>query len=334
MNAHIAGVGHYVPGPPVTNDEVIARSGLRVKSYFIRNHVGVETRHFAAPHEATSDLAVEAATRALAASGVPARAIQRIILATVSGDYPTPATACVVQRKLGIAGCAAIDVVGACSGFLQALDLGARCVMTGEAPILVIGADVRSRQLDFSDLRTAFLYGDGAGAVVLTSDPDGAEIRHSILTADGAGAEAVYIPAGGSREPMTEAGLRSRRNTITMEDGRRVATAARAGFRHLAERMASETQVPASDVGFVCLHQPNLFLVRQVLADLAISEDRTWINFPSYANTTSASVPIALSEAVAANRIGAGDWVWLGAVGAGFAGGIQLVRWGRVRSAA
>ena len=333
MNARIAGVGHYLPGSPITNDELIARHRLRIKPYFIRNHIGVETRHFAAPAQATSDLAVEAAVRAIASSGVPGTEIRRIILATVSGDYPTPATACVVQRKLGLHGRAAIDVVGACSGFLQALDLGARCVVTGEGPVLVIGADVRSRQLNFSDLRTAFLYGDGAGAVVLTAGPEGAEIRHSILTADGDGAEAVYIPAGGSREPITEDGLRHHRNCITMADGQRVAAAARAGFRYLAERLVAETRVPASRVGFVCLHQPNLFLVRQILEDLGISEERTWINFPAYANTTSASVPIALSEAVAAGRIGLGEWVWLGAVGAGVAGAIQLVRWGRVAAA-
>lgn len=334
MNARIAGVGHYLPGSPVTNDELIARHRLRIKPYFIRNHIGVETRHFAADGQATSDLAVEAAVRAIAASGVPPTDIRRIMLATVSGDYPTPATACVVQRKLGLRGCAAIDVVGACSGFLQALDLGARCVATGEGPVLVIGADVRSRQLNFRDLRTAFLYGDGAGAVVLTAGPEGAEIRHSILTADGDGAEAVYIPAGGSREPITEDGLRHQRNCITMADGQRVAAAARSGFRYLAERLVAETCVPSSEVGFVCLHQPNLFLVRQILEDLGIAEERTWINFPAYANTTSASVPIALSEAVAAGRIAPRDWVWLGAVGAGVAGAIQLVRWGSVAGGA
>ncbi len=327
LNACIAGTGHYLPGSPVTNDELIARYELRIKPYFIRNSIGVETRHFAAPGQATSDLAAEAAARAIDSSGVPRSEIRRIVLATVSGDYPTPATACVVQRKLGLRGAAAIDVIGACSGFLQALDLGARCVATGEAPVLVIGADVRSRQLNFSDLRTAFLYGDGAGAVVLTPSASGSGIRHSILTADGAGAEAVYIPAGGSREPVTDEGLRSHRNRITMPDGKRVADAARSGFRYLAERLVAETGIPVSQVAFFCLHQPNRFLVQQILADLGIPEERAWINFPSYANTTSASVPIALSEAVAAGRIGNGDLVWLGAVGAGFAGGIQLVKW-------
>lgn len=328
MNARIAGTGHYVPGPPITNDELIARHGLHIKPYFVRRSVGVETRHFAAPGQATSDLAVEAATRALGSSGVPAREIRRIILATVSGDYPTPATACLVQRKLGLAGCAAIDVVGACSGFLQALDLGARCVATGEGPVLVIGADVRSRQLNTADLRTVFLYGDGAGAVVLTEGAGDTGIVHSILTADGAGAEAVYIPGGGSREPLTEEGLRLRRNTITMPDGRRVADAARAGFRQLVDRLAAETGVPLAELSFFCLHQPNLFLVRRVLEDLAIPEERAWINFPRYANTTSASVAIALSEAAEAGRLAPGRWVCLAAVGAGYAAGIQLVRWG------
>jgi 3-oxoacyl-[acyl-carrier-protein] synthase-3 len=328
MNARIAGTGHYLPGPPITNDELIARHGLRIRSYFIQRHVGSEVRHFAAPDQATSDLAVEAAVRAIDASGVPASSLRRIILATVSGDYPTPATACVVQRKLGLRGQAAMDVVGACSGFVQALDLGARCVATGEGPVLVIGADIRSRQLDFSDLRTVFLYGDGAGAVVLSEAEDGNGILHSILTADGEGAEAVYIPAGGSREPVTAASLESRRDKICMQDGHRVAESARAGFMHLADRLEVEAGVAPGDVDLACIHQPNLFLARQVLSDLTIPESRAWINFPKCANTTSGTVPIALSEAVTAGRVGDGDLVLLAAVGAGFAGGIQLVRWG------
>jgi 3-oxoacyl-[acyl-carrier-protein] synthase-3 len=327
VRARIAGTGCYLPGPPVTNAELISRHRLRVKPYFIRDHIGVETRHLAAPGQATSDLAAEAARRAIASSGIAAGEIRRILLATVTGDYPTPATACVVQRALGIAGCAAIDVVGACAGFLQAIDLGARCVATGEGPVLVIGADIRSRQLDSQDLRTVFLYGDGAGAVVL-APADGEEgIQHSILTADGRGAEAVYVPAGGSREPTTEESVRRGRHTIRMPNGRIVAEAARAGFRHLADRLVAASGVALDTIDCFCLHQPNLVLVRQVLADLGIAETRAWINFPRCANTTSATVPIALAEADAAGRIPSGGWLCLAAVGAGYAGGIQLVRW-------
>jgi 3-oxoacyl-[acyl-carrier-protein] synthase-3 len=328
MRARIAGVGHYLPGRPIANDELIERYGLRVKSYFIRHSIGVETRHFAEPAQATSDLALEAALRAIESSGVRKDEIRRIILATVSGDYPTPATACIVQRKLGLNGKASIDVVGACSGFLQALDLGARCVATGEGPVLVIGADIRSRQLNFQDLRTAFLYGDGAGAVVLTESGNEAGIWHSILTADGDGAEAVYIPAGGSREPISAEGLKAARNMITMPNGKIVADAARHGLRHLVDRLLAETCVPFEEYAFFCLHQPNLFLVMQMLEDLGIPEEKTWINFPRYANTTSATMPIAISEAAAAGRLKEGSWICLAAVGAGFAGGIQLVRWG------
>jgi 3-oxoacyl-[acyl-carrier-protein] synthase-3 len=327
VNARIAGTGHYLPGAPVSNEELIARYDIQVNPRFIRRHVGAETRHFAAPTQATSDLAAEAGARAIAASGVPAQGIRRIIVATVTGDYPTPATACVVQRKLGLAGAAAIDVVGACSGFLQAVDLGSRCVTTGEGPVLVIGADIRSRQLNFADARTAFLYGDGAGAVVLSECRSTDGIMYSDLIADGEGAEAVYVPAGGSREPVTEESLRTSRNRITMINGKRVADAARAGFRRLAERMRANANVTLEQIAYFCLHQPNLFLVHQVLADLGVVEAKAWINFPRCANTTSATVPIALSEAVQAGRIRNGDLVCLGAVGAGFAGAMQLVRW-------
>jgi len=199
--------------------------------------------------------------------------------------------------------------------------------VTGEAPVLVIGADVRSRQLNFEDLRTVFLYGDGAGAAVLRASETSAGIWHSILSADGDGAEAVCIPAGGSREPLTPEGLAGRRNMISMPNGRLVARAAREGFRALAARLETESAISLSGVGFFCLHQPNLFLLRDILADLQIPEERCWVNFPRYANTTSASVAIALSEANAAGVLRAGEWVCLGAVGAGFAGGIQLVRW-------
>jgi 3-oxoacyl-[acyl-carrier-protein] synthase-3 len=328
MKVAIAGTGHYLPGDPIGNDELIARYGLRIKPYFVRRSIGVETRHFAGPDQATSDLATEAAVRAIEASGIPVRAVKRIILATVSGDYPTPASACIVQRKLGLSGCAAIDLVGACSGFIQALDVGARAVATGEGPVLVIGADIRSRQLDVTDLRTVFLYGDGAGAALLVEGSGEAEIACSILTADGTGAEAVYIPAGGSREPISLERLECRRHTITMPDGRRVAEAAVAGFRHLAERLVATTGVALTEVSFLVLHQPNLFLVKRILAELGIPEEKAWINFPRYANTTSASVAIALSEAVAAGKMKPGQWICLGAVGAGFAGGIQLIRWG------
>jgi 3-oxoacyl-[acyl-carrier-protein] synthase-3 len=327
MRARIAGFGHYLPGDPISNAELIARHRLAVKPYFIHKHVGGETRHYAAPGQATSDLATEAAVRAIESSGLPRSAIRRIILATVSGDYPTPATACIVQRKLGLSGLAAIDVTGACAGFLQALDLGARSAMTGEAPVLVIGADIRSRQLNDRDLRTLFLYGDGAGAVVLVPSADDDGLHHSILTADGAGAEAVYIPAGGSAEPLTALGLEHRRHTITMANGRRVAEAAREGFRLLAQRLTAETGVPLGEIDYFCLHQPNLPLVRQVLKDLEVPEARAWVNFPRCGNTTSATVPIALSEAAAAGCIPDGGWLALGAVGGGYAGGVQLHRW-------
>jgi 3-oxoacyl-[acyl-carrier-protein] synthase-3 len=328
MRAAILGTGHYLPGPPITNDDLIARHGLRIKPSFVRRSIGVETRHFAPSDQATSDLAVEAAARAIASSRIPASSIRRIILATVSGDYPTPATSCVVQRKLGLERCAAIDIVGACSGFLQALDLAARCVVTGEGPVLVIGADIRSRQLNFTDLRTVFLYGDGAGAVILGEGSGDEGVHHSILVADGNGAEAVYIPAGGSREPLTADGLAHHRGSITMPDGRRVSEGARMGFRRLADRMVVESGVSLGDIDFFCLHQPNLYLLRQVLQDLGIPEEKSWINFQRFANTTSASVPIALSEAAAAGKLVAGSWLGLGAVGAGFAGAMQLVRWG------
>ena len=178
--------------------------------------------------------------------------------------------------------------------------------------------------------------GDAAGKGVVENDggiggfesqgEDG--IWHSILTADGEGAEAVYIPAGGSREPISGEALQNRRHQITMKDGASVARHARDGFGELVARLSAESGVLVGDISFFCLHQPNLFLIRQMLVDQGIPPERAWINFPRYANTTSATIPIALSEAAAAGKLVPGAWVCLAAVGAGFAGAIQLVRWG------
>jgi 3-oxoacyl-[acyl-carrier-protein] synthase-3 len=148
------------------------------------------------------------------------------------------------------------------------------------------------------------------------------------VTADGAGAEAVYIPAGGSKEPVTADGLARGRDRITMPNGRQVAAAAREGFRALATAMEAESGVSLEEVSYFCLHQPNLFLTREILQDLGIPEERTWINFPRFANTTSATLPITISEATAAGKFRDGEWICLGAVGAGFAGAMQLLRWG------
>jgi len=328
LRARVAGAGHHLPGPPVSNEELIARHGLRVRADAVERCVGIVTRHFAPEGVSTSDLAVEAAVLAIEASGIARRDLRRIFLATVSGDFPTPATSCVVQHKLGLSGRASVDIVGACSGFVQAMDLAARCVTTGEGPALVIGADIRSRQVDFQDPQTAFLYGDGAGAVVLAEASGEDGLWHSILTADGAGAEAVCIPAGGSREPLSHDALDRRRHLIAMPDGRRVAEAARTGFRLLLDRLLEETGLAAGDLGYFLLHQPNLRLIERMRRDLGIEETRMWVNFPRYGNTTSATLPIALSEADRAGRLVPDSWVCLGAVGAGFAGGIQLIRWG------
>ncbi len=328
MSVCIAGTGHYLPGPPVGNAELMDRYGLWAPERFVSRSVGAVTRHLAAPEQATSDLAVEAARAAIESSGLQQSEIRRVLLATVSGDHPTPATAALVQHRLGLVRCAAIDVVGACAGFVQALDLGWRGVATGAGPTLVIGADVRSRQVNWSDPRTAFLYGDGAGAVVLTPCGPDRGFAYSALVGDGAGHGAVRIPAGGSREPITTLALQARRDRITMPNGRVVARAALAGIVDLVSDMTAATSTTVDEIALACVHQPNLPLVHEMLASVGIPVSRSWINFDRCGNTSSATVPIALAEAVRAGRIADGEWLCLAAVGAGYAGGIHLIRWG------
>lgn len=328
------GFGHYLPPRKVSNEEIIKTNQLKLKSYFIKKRIGIESRFFADENSATSDLAVESARQALENANISIEKISRLILATVSGDYITPSTACVVQRKLGGKDFPAVDMMNACSGFIYALDYGIKCAMTGDRYVLVIGADSRSKQLNMEDKRTAFLYGDGAGAVIIGSmtaeqtkeNPDFG-VLNTILFADGIGSESVYIPCGGSKEAITLENLQQKRNKITMPNGKIVAQNALQGFANLSRKIVQESGYLLEDVNFFIFHQANYRLLQAVINELNIPECKTHINFPTYGNTSSATVPIAMSEAYHQGKIQKGDLVLLCAVGAGYTGGAVLVRW-------
>jgi 3-oxoacyl-[acyl-carrier-protein] synthase-3 len=323
----IAGTGHYVPAQVWTNDDLVGRFGLDSTDEWIRSHVGVVERRWAADGEATSDLAVEAGRRALEAAGVPPGDLARIVLGTSSGDWPSPATACAVQHRLG-ARCPAEDKVAACSGFLFGLDHGARLVATGDAPVLIIGADCKSRFIDRSDRRTCPIFADGAGAVVLVaSEEAGRGVLDMELYSDGAGAENVCVPAGGSRLPASEETVRQGLHGTKMKDGRDVFQNAILGMTLFARAVLDRQGLTAAEVDWMVPHQANRFIIERVAAALGVPLEKTVINIDRYGNTVAATIPIALDELVRSGRVRRGDRILFVCAGAGYTGGALLYRW-------
>ena len=319
----IRGCGHATGTRCYSNADVMEEFGIRIKTSFIDNNVGSETRYFLAEDMSTSDLATRAAEKALAAAGLEVQQLSRLIVATSTADYLSPSTACVVQHKLGGSGFPAYDLGAACSGFVYALDQAIRCVATGDEHVLVVGVDARSRTLDRQNKRTAFLYGDGAGAVVISRNRrSGNGFIASLLYADGSGHDAVYVPSVGHARDDD-----SSRPVLTMPNGRRVSENAGPGIPYLCNRLLDESGYRHEDIAFYLFHQPNLFLLRSALNELRIPDHKTVINFPRYGNTVAASIPIALSEAVAERRLQPDDLVLMCAVGGGFTGGVHLLRW-------
>lgn len=335
----ISGMGYCLGEQKITNEELLERFSMKLKLSFIDKSIGIKSRYFAAPHQASSDLATHAAMAAMEEAGISIDQVDRLIVATSTPDYQTPSTACIVQHKLGGSGFPAYDIVSACSGFLYALDQGLRCLATGDDIVLIAGVDCRSRTLNSKDKRTAFLYGDGSGAVVLTKKPHADLQSHSLLpigrmgfqdcllVADGEGHDAVYVPVGGSREPCTSEALLQNKHRLTMPSGERVAKNALKGFSELISRILDRNHLTLDQIDQVIFHQPNRRLLEGVLRAMQIDEEKAFINFENYGNTVAASVPIALAQAHESGRIKSGDKVILCAVGGGYSGGVALINW-------
>jgi 3-oxoacyl-[acyl-carrier-protein] synthase III len=321
----LAGTGAYLPARRVANADLVA-AGAPLSDEEIVRLSGIRERRWVAADEATSDLAAAAARAALARAGLAADAVDRLIVATVSPDHPSPAAACLAHRLLGLRPVPAYDVTAACSGFLFALDAAARAVVTGGETVLAVAADVRSRFLDPADRATCALFGDGAGAAVVAPGPDdGTGLVAIALYADGAGARSVYVPAGGSREPASVETVAARRHAIRMEDGAQVYFAAVEGMAALATALLDELGLPLAAVDLVVPHQANRRIVDRVGRVLGVPAERLVVNVERTGNISGATVPVALDEALRARRVGAGGRVLLLAAGAGHTAGAALL---------
>ncbi len=293
---------------------------------WIRERTGIEARHFADEGVVTSDLAVEAATLALATAGISAAQVDLIVCATVTGDTPFPSTAVWVQQKLGLS-CPAFDVNAACAGFSYALATATGFVEGGIADtVLLIGAEVFSRILDFTDRQTCILFGDGAGAAIVQA-ADRPGIEGTVLGADGSAAEILILPGGGSREPATPDTVAASRHRVFMPNGRevfkRAVTEMAASCRQVLEKNGHSTD----DVDLLIPHPANARIMTAVAERLHIPPEKAVIDVAEVGNTSAASIPIALDRAYRAGRMHEGDLVVFTSFGAGLTWGATAMRW-------
>ena len=323
-HATVAGLGSVLPERIVPNAEF--ERLVDTSDEWIRERTGIGERHFAAADEVTSDLAVAAARLALETAGIAAEQLDLIVCATLTPDTPIPATAVWVQRKLEI-GAPAFDVNAACAGFSYAFSTGTAFIESGQAEtILVIGAEVLSRVMDYRDRTTCVLFGDGAGALVLRpSESPG--VFGSVLGADGRAAEILIIPAGGTLHPASHETVDARDHSIRMPKGREVFKRAVVEMASACRELLEKSGFTPDDVDLLIPHQANARIMIAVAERLGIGMDRAVVDVETVGNTSAASIPIALDRAWRGGRVREGDLVLLTSFGAGLAWGANLIRW-------
>jgi 3-oxoacyl-[acyl-carrier-protein] synthase III len=321
----IAGTGSYLPSRVLTNSHLEAM--VDTSDAWITERTGIRERRLAAEGESASDMALGAAQKALEAAGLKATDLDMIIVGTVTGDMPFPACAAFLQHKLGVSQIPSFDVSAACAGFVYALSIADQFIRTGaHRRVLVVGVELLSRIIDWEDRTTCILFGDGAGAAVLTSDAkDGRGVLSTKLYTDSSLSGSLCQPAGGSSLPISEAVLRSKMNKVQM-NGRDVFKVAVRNLASASQAALAEAGLRPQDIDWVVPHQANLRIINQVAARLEVPMERYVLNLERYGNTSSASIPIALDEGIRDGRIKSGDTVLMCALGAGISWASALVR--------
>jgi len=323
-HATIAGVGSSLPPRLVPNSwfETIVDTDAE----WIRDRTGIEARRFAADGVQTSDLSVEAARAALATAGIAPEQLDMIVVATITGDTVFPATAVWVQDKLGVS-CPAFDINAACAGFSYGLSASTAFITAGMADtILLIGAEIFSRILDYTDRGTCILFGDGAGAAVVRAS-ETAGVEGSILGADGGAAEILWMPAGGTRTPASAETVAANDHTVRMPGGREVFKRAVTEMASACRELLEKSGHSIDDVDVLIPHQANGRIMSAVVDRLVIDPAKAVVDVADVGNTSAASIPVALDRAWRAGTIRQGDLVLFTSFGAGLTWGATLVRW-------
>lgn len=325
--AHIVGWGYEVPAKVITNHDL--EQIVETSDEWIRSRTGIEERHVAAdPKETTSSLAVVAARRALEVADVPPSKIDLIICSTTTPEYSFPATACLVQNALGATNAGAFDLSAACSGFVYGLSMARGHILAGDAEyVLVIGAETLSRIVDWTDRETCVLFGDGAGAVLVAASEVPGGILATELGSDGSGGDALILPGGGSALPTSLETVSSGQHYIKM-DGKAVFRFATRVMATATRRVLERAGYTPADVDLVVPHQANLRIIQNsVLNQLKIPEEKVFVNLQKYGNTSTASIPIALCEAIEAGRLKPGYKVVFVGFGAGLTWAACAIDW-------
>lgn len=325
LRAKITALGTYVPPRVMTNADF--EKIVETSDEWIVSRTGIRERHVVDNGVATSDLAVEATKGALAERGIDANEIEAIVVATVTPDMLFPSTACLVQHKLGIKKAWGFDLSAACSAFVYALQVGTQFVATGaHKKVLVIGADVMSAILDYSDRATCILFGDGAGAVLLEPSEDGSGIIDFEHEIDGSGACALYMPGGGSLHPSTHETVDKKMHYVH-QDGQSVFKFAVRKMAEVCETLLARNKVSAGEIDCFIPHQANQRIITATADRLGLNSESVVINIDRYGNTTAGTIPLAMQTAREQGKLKKGDLVLLASVGAGFTVGATLLRW-------
>ncbi|MCI0355594.1 MAG: ketoacyl-ACP synthase III [Acidobacteria bacterium] len=324
--AKITALGTYVPPRLLTNEDL--EKMVETSNEWILERTGIRQRHIVDKGVATSDLAVEAARAALAERRIAPNEVDAILVGTVTPDMMFPSTACLVQHKLGAAGAWGFDVSAACSAFVYALQSGAQFIHTGaHKKVLVIGADVMSSIIDYTDRATCVIFGDGAGAVLLEPAADSEEGLIDFLhEVDGSGGCSLYMPGGGSVNPATAETVAKRMHYVH-QDGQAVFKYAVRKMTEVCEKVLTRNGYTGSDVKAFIPHQANLRIITACADRLKLASESVIINIGEYGNTTAGTIPLAMETARQQGKLKKGDLVLLAAVGAGFTVGATLLRW-------
>ncbi len=323
--AHITGWGMAVPSRVLTNTDL--EKMVDTDDAWIQSRTGIRQRHIANEDDSTATLAQDAALNALRVANLNPADVELIIVSTSSPEHTFPATACLVQDRIGATHAGAFDLSAACSGFIFALNMATQAIRSGSiANALVIGAETLSRFVDWEDRNTCILFGDGAGAFVLQAGDEPGGVLSAVMKSDGSGGDLLSLPAGGSFMPATAETILNKQHTIHM-NGREVFRFATRVIAQATREAVSAAQLKLDDVQLVIPHQANLRIIEAAMRGLEIPMEQCFINIERYGNTSTASIPIAACEAIQQGRLQAGDNTVFVGFGAGLTWGAALVRW-------
>ena len=325
MRATVTATARYLPERVLTNADL--EKMVDTSDEWIRNRTGIENRHLVSEGEVTSDMCAQIANRLLEKSKKSAGEIDVILIATCTPDFPVVSTAAIVQDKIGAKNAWGFDIAAACSGFVYAMETGAKMIESGRYNnVMVMGADTMSSIIDYTDRNTCVIFGDGGGGVLLEPTDTDAGILDSILHTDGSGSQYLKVPAGGSVHPASKDTIEKKMHYV-YQDGKTVFKFAVKKMADVSKEILDNNGLTGSDIKLFIPHQANRRIIDAAAKRCGLSADQILVNINKYGNTTAGTIPIALDEAVETDRLNNGDLLLLAAFGGGFTWGSMLIRW-------